>query len=139
MLQNMKCYQFDKKRHLSRNCFDRSKKKKEDSNFTTENSEACSNQNSKWNSNSSNSNHNSNQNRRSNLSFMFVEYVKDSLELTHNQFSTRIFDTTWIVNLDADDHCSENVFLFMNESTSFNKTLIIVGEKRIAVINRSDI
>ena len=60
-LQDLKCYQCEKKVHLSRNWPDRSEKKKDDSNFTTENSEVRLNQNS--NSNASlNVNSNSNQN-----------------------------------------------------------------------------
>ena len=81
-LQNIKCYQCEKKKHMSRNCFE---KKKNDSNFNTENSEFRSNSNQ-------NSNQDSNQNKRSNSNSMFVEYVDNSIEITHNQLSTQISD-----------------------------------------------
>ena len=71
-LQNIECYQCEKKGHISRNCLE---KKKDDSNFNTGNSEPRQN---------------SNQNKRSNPNSMFVKYVDNSIEITHNQLSTQI-------------------------------------------------
>ena len=123
---------------MSRNCFE---KKKDDFNFNIENSESRSNsnQNSNSNKNFNSNSSNSNQNRRSNSNSMFVEYVDNSIEITHNQLSTQISDIAWIVDSETDDHCSENRSLFMNESKSFNEMIIIVSEERIAVIDRDDI
>ena len=109
------------RRDTSRNC---PEKKKDDSNSNTGNSGARPN---------------SNQNRRSDPNSMFVGYVGNPIEITHNQFSAQISGTAWIVDLGAGGHCSGNRSLFMNEPKPSNEVVITASGERIVVTGRGDI
>ena len=92
----MKCYQYKRKKYISRHYFDRFKKNnKNNSNLIIENNEARANSNS-------------NQNKSSKSNSMVIEYIEDSIEITHNELFVRIFNIVLIINSDADDHCSKN-------------------------------